>query len=501
MHLHAHLAQVVGEVLGHLLGQRRDDRSLPALHAQVDLAQEVVDLPVRRTDIDLRIDEARRPDDLLHRDGRSLELIGTGRRGDEDRLVEPILELLERQRPVVERARQAEAVLHQDVLAGLVAEEHAPGLGDRHVGLVHEHEEVRGEVVEQRPGTAPRRPPREVPGVVLDPVAGAGLAQHLEVEVRPLQEPLGLEEPAGILEELRALLELGLDVADRLVQLLPRGDEVPGGVDIDPVALREHLAGERVELRDALDLVAEELDAHREVLVRRMDLEGVAADAELAADEALVVPLVLDVDEVPEHRVAARPLALDEPDGDRSVVDGRAEAVDAGDGRDDDHIAALEEGAGRRVPHLVDLLVARGVLLDVRVTARDVRLGLVVVVVRDEVLDRVVREELFELPVELRGEGLVVGEDQGRPAGVGDDLRHRDRLARAGHALQGLPFVAPREPGGELARGPGLVAGERPREHEVVRRPAGGAIERDLEDLAGAAHLRLLVSSVPSVRF
>ena len=43
---------------------------------------------------------------------------------------------------------------------------------------------------------------------------------------------------------------------------------------------------------------------------------------------------------------------------------------------------------------------------------RDVRLGLVVVVVRDEVLDRVLGEELPQLAVELGGQGLVVGEDQ-----------------------------------------------------------------------------------------
>ena len=43
-----------------------------------------------------------------------------------------------------------------------------------------------------------------------------------------------------------------------------------------------------------------------------------------------------------------------------------------------------------------------------------VRLGLVVVEVADEVLDRVVREELAELGVELGGERLVVGEDERR---------------------------------------------------------------------------------------
>ena len=56
------------------------------------------------------------------------------------------------------------------------------------------------------------------------------------------------------------------------------------------------------------------------------------------------------------------------------------------------------------------------VLFDVRVRRGDVRLGLVVVVVRYEVLNRVVREELPELLIELRRQRLVVGQDQRRPA-------------------------------------------------------------------------------------
>ena len=56
------------------------------------------------------------------------------------------------------------------------------------------------------------------------------------------------------------------------------------------------------------------------------------------------------------------------------------------------------------------------VLLDVDVALRDVRLGLVVVVVADEVVDGVVREEALELLVELGGERLVVGEDERRLA-------------------------------------------------------------------------------------
>ena len=54
------------------------------------------------------------------------------------------------------------------------------------------------------------------------------------------------------------------------------------------------------------------------------------------------------------------------------------------------HVAALEQRLGGAQAEAVDLLVDAGLLLDVGVGLRNVGLGLVVVVVGDEVLDRVV---------------------------------------------------------------------------------------------------------------
>ena len=124
------------------------------------------------------------------------------------------------------------------------------------------------------------------------------------------------------------------------------------------LALGEQLAGQRVELGDALDLVAEELDADDELLGRGLELERVAADPEPGAAEGLVVALVLEVDEVAQDGVAAVLAALAQLEDGRAVVDRRAEAVDARDARDDDHVAALEQGVGRGVAQPVDLVVA-----------------------------------------------------------------------------------------------------------------------------------------------
>ena len=68
----------------------------------------------------------------------------------------------------------------------------------------------------------------------------------------------------------------------------------------------------------------------------------------------------------------------------------------------------------RREPQLVQFVVDRGFLLDVDVARRDVGFRLVVIVVTDEILDRVFGKERFELVVELRRQGLVVRQHQRR---------------------------------------------------------------------------------------
>ena len=133
----------------------------------------------------------------------------------------------------------------------------------------------------------------------------------------------------------------------------------------------------------------------------------------------------------------------------------------------DDHVAALEQRVGGGVAQLVDLVVARRVLLDVRVAARQVRLGLVVVEVADEVLDRVVREELAELGVELGRQRLVVGEHERRLVVLRDGPGEGGRLARPGGAQQRLVADARAEPVAQPLDRRRLVAGRLERGDEL----------------------------------
>src|SRR3546814_14442016 len=86
------------------------------------------------------------------------------------------------------------------------------------------------------------------------------------------------------------------------------------------------LAGQRIELGDLLDLVAEEADAPRHILiVRGEDFEAVAAHAEIAARERLVVALVLQCDELADDLAIVGDLAFLEIEDHRGVSPDRSE--------------------------------------------------------------------------------------------------------------------------------------------------------------------------------
>ena len=222
---------------------------------------------------------------------------------------------------------------------------------------------------------------------------------------------------------------------------------------------RERIAGQHIRLGDLVDLIAEKLDPVGElVLIRRKNLDYIATHAEGAAVKVEVTPVVLDVDELRNDLIPVLLLPGPETDHHVLIVGRAAETVDTGDTRDHNHILTLEERARRRIPEPVNLLIGRGVLLNVGVGLRHIGLRLIVVVVGDKVLDRIVREELFHLAVELRRERLVVGDDERRLLQLLNYIRHRKGLARARHADQGLKLIARAKPVGQFLYGLRLVA-------------------------------------------
>ena len=128
----------------------------------------------------------------------------------------------------------------------------------------------------------------------------------------------------------------------------------------------------------------------------------------------------------------------------------------------------------------LDLIVDRGILLDEGVRLGDVGLGLVVVVVGDEVLDGVARQQLAELGRQLRGERLVGLEHQRRALQLFDEPRGGRALTRTRRTHEDDVLLAIADARSQLTDRLGLI---------TRRRVGGDDLERlVLADDGGFAH-------------
>jgi hypothetical protein len=304
------------------------------------------------------------------------------------------------------------------------------------------------------------------------PLHEAHLLEHLEVVERALLEPLLLEEAAFLVEVIETAEQLRANAVDRFLELLARRDVVRARIHRVALELIEDPAADGIDLRDRVHFVAEELDADRDALfVRGEYLDHVSANSERASVKIDVVALVLDVHQPAQQRVPPELFPLDDLDQEPFVRLGRADAVDAAHAGDDDHVRTREQRLRGRVAHAVDLVVDDRVLLDEGVGRRNVRFGLVIVVVADEIVDRVVREQVAHLAVELRGERLVRRDDQRGQLQALDHVRHRERLAAARDPEQRLVALAAIEPADQRLDGLWLIPfrGELASEAELAR--------------------------------
>ena len=344
------------------------------------------------------------------------------------------------------------------------------------MGFVDDEEEVLGEVVEQTVRCRTGCAAVDVPGVVLDSGREAHRLHHLEVIGRAHLQPLRFEQLVLRLELAQPLLQLVLDPADRGGHPVLTGDVVAGREHVDGVLVADDLTRQRVEGLQRFDLVAEEFDAQRELLVLRDDLDGVSADAEGAAGEGHVIAGVLHGHEAFEQFVPVAFVAFVEGDHSVDVFLRRTETVDARHRRDHDDITPGQQRVRGRVPQPFDFVVDRGVLLDERVRLRHIGFRLIIVVVGDEVLDRVVGQQLSELVGQLRGQSLVRRHDQRRSLHLLDEPCRRRRLARTGGAEEDdvpLPCI---ESFGDLLDRRRLVTGGRVLGDDLERRYLTGDV-------------------------
>ncbi len=321
------------------------------------------------------------------------EFVRSGSGGDIDRLIQPAFEFGKIQRAVVQRRREPESVLYQDFLARPVAEIHSAHLRDRGMAFIHEQHPLAWDIVQQCRGRFPWTPSCQMARIVFDPAAISQFFHHLEIEHGPLVQPARFQEFILLFQAGSAFLQLRFDAANGVQQLFPGLDVMGFRIDGHSVVLFQNASGDRIDLGDGIDFVAEHLNAHRIILIGRKYLYDVAPCPEESPLKAIVLPGKLHFNQAPQDLIALDVLPFFQKEKHPVIGFRRTQTVDARNAGDDDAILALKQRPRCGVAQPVDLIVDQRILFDVGVRGRDVGFRLIVIVVGHKIFDRIFGKE------------------------------------------------------------------------------------------------------------
>ena len=143
----ARILHIICEILRHTLSQRRHQHLIMLRNLLVNLRYQIINLPLNRTNHNLRIKQSGRSDNLFCPEQFMFFFIMGGSRRDEHHLIDMLLKFLKAQRPVIQRRRQPESIIHKHILSGSVTRKHCPDLWYRHMGLIDNDEEIVFKIV------------------------------------------------------------------------------------------------------------------------------------------------------------------------------------------------------------------------------------------------------------------------------------------------------------------------------------------------------------------
>ncbi|MPN46313.1 hypothetical protein SDC9_193899 [bioreactor metagenome] len=152
------------------------------------------------------------------------------------------------------------------------------------MAFVHDQQEILREIVDQRKRRLSGFAPVKIARIVFDAVAIADFAHHLDVILRALLNSLRLDQAIHAFKLVPPRFSIAPDGVDGGFQLFTAGCIVRRGENRDMRALAKQFPCERIDIHDALHLVAEELHANRGTRAGdREDIQHISAGAEGAA--------------------------------------------------------------------------------------------------------------------------------------------------------------------------------------------------------------------------
>ena len=434
---------IVCQVFRHTLGQRGDQYLMVFFNLFIYFSDQVIDLSFHRAYLYFRIQQSCRTDDLLCPEQLMLLLIIGRCRRYEHHLVYMCFEFFEIEGSVVQCRGQTEAIVYQCLFSRTVSCIHAADLRNRHMRLVHDDQKIIREKVQQRHGRRSRRKSVQMSGIILDAGTESGLPEHLDIKIRPLRDPLCLDQLVFALEKLHPLLHLFFNIVAGCLDLLLRDYVMRCREDCYMVQLCVDFPCQRLHLGDPVNLISEKFDADQIVsALCRVHFHYISPDTESCTLDIHIITVVLNVDQLPEHFIPVLHHSGAQRYDQILIFVRASQSIDTGHAGHHHDIPAFRQGCCRRQTQLIDLIIDGRILGNIGIRRRYIRLRLIIIVIGDKIFHCVLWEKFLHFPVKLSRQCFVMRNDQCWLVQRLDHIRHGKGLTRTGDTQEGLELIA-----------------------------------------------------------
>ena len=264
-----------------------------------------------------------------------------------------------------------------------------------------------------------------MPRVVFYAFTKANLVEHFQIKSRALLDARSLNQFAGFNVEIHPIFKLVLNFFHGPHRGLTWRHVMAGWVNRVAGNFIKHLASQRVEQGNRFNLVIEQGNAHRGFIVLcRKHIDHVAAHTECASAKIKFVSIVLHAHQTRDHVALRDFFTLLHVQDHAMVINRIAYAVNSRNGGNDNTVFPLQQSLSSGEAHLFYVLINAGIFFYEQIAGGHVSFRLVIIVIRNEILHRIVRKKLPELTVQLRCQGFIGRHDDCWPPRSGDHISH-----------------------------------------------------------------------------
>ena len=326
--------------------------------------------------------------------------------------------------------------------------------------LVNYQQKIIRKIIEQTERTASGRTSVEIAGIILNARAITQFLNHFQIIRNPLVKPFCFVIFTLCPEITNLHFQIALNQLNSIHNTRFGGYENACRINLVTFKTFNYMIINAFYGLNFFNFVTPKNNSQYKVGISQKNIYRIAFYPEISTVQFYFIAGVEAVNELTQENISHQFLTAANFNHIFGEVIGITDAIQARNRRNHQHITpARQQRRGGSQTEFFQFLIDGKIFFDVHIGHRQIGFGLIIIVIRHEIFNRILREKTFELAVKLGCQGFVVAQYKRWFLHLLHHIGYGKCFTRTGHTKESLVRNAHVDPVHQLPDGFRLVAG------------------------------------------